>query len=411
MLKIVEITKQSEWDEFILQNNGHPLQLWGWGELKNTYNWEVKRLFIKRIAKDGPKRRKTPYSDVVAAAQVLIRPLPWPLNSFAYIPRGPLVVSDKPAERAKMLYELTSYFKSQKRSKRPVCLSVEPEWELFPGDENSPIPVSLKRELKTFKHWRQARNQILIPETLIIDLEQSDDELLSKMSKKTRQYIRKSSNDISVRQLTSQKDLQKCLEIYKQTADRAKFKLHDDDYYLKMIELMPDNSLVYGAFAAADEPEAEDEVFAEVEKSELLEVVAKETDDDDGQAPSENQAIISQAFGDKLAKKEELVAFLWLVNSNKTAFELYGGVNQKGQELRANYILKWLTIKQVQSQGVTSYDMNGLLNDGVSAFKRGFASHDNRLSGTYDYPIRKSYIIWSLFLPLGKKIFRLFRRG
>ena len=34
MLKIVEITDKNEWDGFININGGHPLQLWGWGELK-----------------------------------------------------------------------------------------------------------------------------------------------------------------------------------------------------------------------------------------------------------------------------------------------------------------------------------------------------------------------------------------
>ena len=35
MLKIIEITDKKEWDDFVNEHNGHPLQLWGWGELKS----------------------------------------------------------------------------------------------------------------------------------------------------------------------------------------------------------------------------------------------------------------------------------------------------------------------------------------------------------------------------------------
>ena len=105
-----------------------------------------------------------------------------------------------------------------------------------------------------------------------------------------------------------------------------------------------------------------------------------------------------------------MVAFLWNIQSEKTAFELYGGITEKGQKYRANYILKWLTIQQARNSGVERYDMNGLLNDGISKFKIGFSSHQDQLAGTLDRPLRKSYWIWNNFLPTAKKIVRKFRK-
>jgi len=50
--------------------------------------------------------------------------------------------------------------------------------------------------------------------------------------------------------------------------------------------------------------------------------------------------------------------------------------------------------------------MNGLLNDGVSAFKQGFADHEDMLAGTLDYPLSPLYLVWTAVLPKVKSIVR-----
>lgn len=180
--------------------------------------------------------------------------------------------------------------------------------------------------------------------------------MLADMTKKTRQYIRKSErDDIVVRPIT-QGEIAGALDIYKATAVRAGFALHGDDYYADIYHLMGESSPVYGAF-----------------------------------------------LGD------EMVAFLWLAVSGETAFELYGGVTEAGQQTRANYILKWRAIEAMKTRGVRRYDMNGLLNDGVSGFKRGFSSVETHLAGTYDYPLAMTYVVWDRLLPLAKKVVRVFK--
>lgn len=98
------------------------------------------------------------------------------------------------------------------------------------------------------------------------------------------------------------------------------------------------------------------------------------------------------------------VAFVWLAISQTTAFELYGGMNDVGQQLRLNYALKWQTIQLMKKWGIERYDMNGLLNDGVSTFKQGFAEHEDMLAGTYDRPLSMLYPAWTYGLPLAKKV-------
>ncbi|HSW77227.1 MAG TPA: peptidoglycan bridge formation glycyltransferase FemA/FemB family protein [Candidatus Chromulinivoraceae bacterium] len=318
MTSVDTCERQEEWDEEVLTRNGHPLQLWGWGEVKAAHNWRVSRVFVKEDDK------------IIGAAQLLIRKLPFPFKALVYVPRGPVAAEEV---REVVLDTLAEYVKDIYGA---VAISVEPDWEKMPSA----------------KGWIQTSNTILIPRTLILDLTKTEDELLADMAKKTRQYIRKSgSESIDVRRVKNREELDGCLTIYKQTAERAGFGIHSDKYYHDIYEKMDDFSPVFAAF-------------------------------------SEGKPI----------------AFLWLAISQETAFELYGGMNDDGQQLRANYALKWHVVQTMKKWGIERYDFNGLLNDGVSTFKQGFASHEDMLAGSYDKPLSPLYSVWTKALPAGKKV-------
>ena len=374
MLKIIEIADRKEWDDFINEHGGHPLQLWGWGELKSqSPSWKVKRVFLKNGEEKYIDRKKKDHSDIVAAAQILVRKLPFPLRNFAYIPRGALVISKKPIERARISREIALWV-SKNIKPKPVCLTMEPDWN--------------NGDFELLNGWRRSKNTILIPRTLVLDLAQNEDELLAKMSKKTRQYIRKSGGEVKARQLRTEEEIDRALEIYTETAKRAGFAIHSKDYYHKLYQKMGENSPIFGAFIEKEQGDSsknEEDNFESGHKT-----------------PDERIA-------EKL-KNQEMVAFLWFAQSDSVAFELYGGMTEAGQKARANYILKWIAIIEMKNRGVKRYDFNGLLNDGISKFKAGFANHEDLLVGTLDFPISKSYFIWSSFLPTAKKIVRKFKK-
>jgi lipid II:glycine glycyltransferase (peptidoglycan interpeptide bridge formation enzyme) len=306
------------WNEIVHDLGGHPLQLWGWGELKAAHNWRVVRVIF--ADEEG---------SVVGGSQVLLRKLPASMGDIAYVPRGPVA---RKGSEDDVYAALIEYVQTHCKA---IVVTVEPDSEDAP----------------TAAGWKQSTNTVLIPRTLILDLEKPEIELLSVMSKKTRQYIRKSGNEaVTIRRVTTHEELALCLDIYHQTAARAGFALHGDDYYYDVADKLDESSLVFAAF--------------------------------EGKAP---------------------IAFVWLAISQKTAFELYGGMNEQGQQLRINYALKWHAIRKCKEWGIERYDMNGLLNDGVSTFKQGFAAHENMLAGTYDYALSPLYVIWSKGLPLAKK--------
>ncbi len=84
-------------------------------------------------------------------------------------------------------------------------------------------------------------------------------------------------------------------------------------------------------------------------------------------------------------------------------------MSDEGQALRANYHLKWSVIQIMKQRGVRRYDVNGLLNDGVTAFKKGFIPDETQMSGTYDKGMSLLYPAWSILLPAAKSVLRRLR--
>ena len=213
--RIEKCDSKVQWDEFILANGGHPLQLWGWGDLKASYNWEVERFFV--VEND----------DSIGAVQLLIRTLPKPFSPLLYVPRGPVVVADN----AVAVYEqLIAY---AKRAHKAVGLTIEPASDQPPTGEE----------------WRESHNSILLPTTVMIGLERADGGILADMSPETRGRIRKAAgNNLTIKKLGNPDDITACLEIYKQTATREGFSLHKDQYYYDLHDKMGDHSVIFGCF-------------------------------------------------------------------------------------------------------------------------------------------------------------------
>jgi lipid II:glycine glycyltransferase (peptidoglycan interpeptide bridge formation enzyme) len=325
MTTFIKCHNKHDWNEYILESGGHPLQLWGWGDVKALHGWEAERLFLR-----------DENDNVLGGAQVLIRRLPWPLKSFAYVPRGP-VVGDE--HRDELLKALADFVKTERHS---VTVSIEPD----------------NVEYQVPHGWRRSKNRILPPETIILDLTRQESELLNDMSKKTRQYIRKSaSEDMIIKRVRSKEDLDKVLNIYRETAHRARFDIHTNQYYYDVFSKLSDHSQLFASYID-DEP----------------------------------------------------VAFLWLAISADTAFELYGGMNEKGQELRCNYALKWHAIRKCKEWGLTRYDFGGLIGGGVTTFKMGWTEQETVLAGTFDKPLSPYYKLWSGGMPGAKRIMRRIKK-
>lgn len=318
MIEIQRCGDKEQWDDYILEHGGHPLQLWGWGQVKSAHGWKAERFFALED------------DEVIGAAQVLIRPVPFPFRSFAYIPRGPI------AETSLVEPFLKEVASVVKREYSSIMLSFE---------------IS-SREVKNFMLAQRSRTHILSPETILLDLRKSESDLLAAMAKKTRQYIRKSAAEgIELKRVRTKQDFDDCLAMYEQTAARAHFAIHHRQYYVDIWQQMGDHSPVFAAYL-------------------------------DGRP----------------------IAFLWMAMSADIAYELYGGMNEDGQRLRANYALKWYVIRKAKEWGLQEYDFGGLVAGGVSVFKQGWTDEATVFPGTFDIPLSPLYPLWKSMLPQAKKL-------
>ncbi|WP_053383602.1 lipid II:glycine glycyltransferase FemX [Leucobacter celer] len=340
-LSVVPCTDRALWDATVRDLGGHPLQLWGWGDLKSAHRWSAERVLVRNgSGSDAP---------VVAACQLLTRSLPGPLGGFVYAPRGPVLVRsqedpERPAASPTPAEVANAVADHVHGSRRAVAVSIEPD------EDAGEFPLG--------DRWREAGTPVLPARTLILDLRRTEDELLADMSKKHRQYVRKAGREesLSIRPVETLEQLDACLDVYRETSERADFGLHEDSYYHDAFTMLGEDSPVWAAYVE-DQP----------------------------------------------------VAFLFMAKSSRTAFELYGGMNDTGQRLRANYALKWHVIRHMKSIGIERYDFGGLINDGVTTFKKGWASHENLLAGSWDRP-GPGYRIWTEGMPLVKRVVRKLRR-
>jgi lipid II:glycine glycyltransferase (peptidoglycan interpeptide bridge formation enzyme) len=322
-LAVVPCTDRAVWDGHVDRLQGHPQQLWGWGETKAMHGWSVDRVLVA----DG--------ENVLGCAQLLIRRLPLPFRALVYVPRGPMCTAENATA---VLEQLAAYAASRHRG---VALSIEPDW-----DAESPYEGAVAAA-----GFKPSANTVLIPRTLILDLAKTDDELMADMSKSTRANIRKAMrSEVEFRKVQSAAELEQVLGIYHETAARAGFGIHEDQYYRDIFANLGEGSPIIGAF-------------------------------DGGR----------------------LLAFVWLSRSGATAFELYGGVSAEGQKQRVNYGVKWAALQAMRADGCGRYDFNGLLNDGISDFKKQFAKHENMLMGTWERPLSPLYPVYAKAMPAARK--------
>lgn len=321
MVTIRPCTDRTAWDQAVNALGGHPLQLWGWGEVKSRHRWGVERVLVEDAG------------DVIGACQILIRSAPIVGPVVLYAPRGPVWAPGRGDDVMRAVVDHAKH-------RRGMVFTVEPDGTELPASEL----------------FRRAPTQILMSTTLIADLTLSEDELLKNMHKKTRYYVRRASKDAELEYRDVRGDeIDKILAIYHETAARAGFALHDDSYYRDIHTYMGEGSRLYAAFV-------------------------------DG----------------------EPVAFVWDAISDTTAFWLYGGITAAGQDKDANYGLRWYAMRTSKARGLRRYDMNGLLNEGITHFKHGFV-HDHEsdeLVGSWDVPLSPLYTAYTRALPLAKSTVR-----
>lgn len=354
-LVISSVDDRTEWNDLVARLPGrHLLQSWEWGELKAEFGWQVERLIWR---KEGVDR---------AAAQILRRS-EGPF-SIEYCPRGPVLDWGDATLRAHVLTDLQ--YRASRRG--IIFIKIDPDLPLGFGPAGAAgsithPPGQAAVDVLAGAHWRPSREQVQFRNTFVLDLSQTEGELLGGMRSKTRYNIRLAERSGVQVRLGDAADLELLYTLYAETSLRDGFVIREPAYYRE----------AWGSFIAAG--------LAQPFVAEI-----------DSQAVA---AIVVYRFADR-------------------AWYLYGMSRAVYRERMPNHLLQWEAIRWAKQQNCTAYDLWGapdVVDEsdplwGVYRFKQGFGATFVRTIGAWDYTSRPpAYWAYTAALPRLLAVMR--RRG
>lgn len=353
----------------------HILQTWEWGEVKSQFGWQPHYLYwlqdhdqIEQVINRNLDTHKNKH--LVAAALVLHRAIT--IGGFShrmgiiYIPKGPLLDWTNIALRKRVLQDLEIF--AQKHS--AIFVKIDPDVEIgigIPGLNGSIEPllgIELINELKT-SGWQFSDEQIQFRNTVLIDLQPSEQNLLANMKQKTRYNINLSMRKGVFIRTGKDTDLDMLFKMYAETSIRDGFVIRNEKYYQEIWNIFMNNQKT----SAKEQPVAE-ALIAEINGSPVA-------------------GVIIFRFAGK-------------------AWYLYGMSTLAHRDKMPNYLLQWEAIKRAKAADCTFYDLWGAPDEFVESdplwsvyrFKEGLGGTVHRYLGAWDLPInRMLYRIYSKTLP------------
>ncbi|HAT73682.1 MAG: Methicillin resistance protein [Candidatus Moranbacteria bacterium GW2011_GWF2_36_839] len=282
------------------------------------------------------------------------------VRKYFYIPRGPIIchpelVSGSDSEMLKQVQHDMEKLIDLAKKEKAGWIRIEPT--------DSRILDLIGKNLRVVK----APHDMQPKETLIIDISKSEEEILVGMKSKTRYNIKlaekKSVSVISEQGSENRKNIEEFLRLTKIMSERQGIATHEENYYRKMFEVIPND---------------------------IIKLYVAEYD---------NQIIAAN-----------IVIFY-----GETAYYLHGASDDKYKNLMAPHLLQWRQIQDARKAGCVRYDFCGVkVNnkkgrswEGITRFKLGFSPSTKSVifPGSYDIIIdRKKYFLY-LFLQRVKKFF------
>jgi len=339
----MEIAQQivpREWDAFVETHpSGHILQTSGWGLLKEGFGWQA-----RRVALQAEKQ-------IVAGTQILLRRLPggWKL---AYVPKGPVVDLARPDLTQVLLDGVHAVC----RAERAFVLKIEPD---------RPDSAAMAERMAGYGFVPSAHS-IQPRRTILVDLTESEDEILMRMKSKTRYNIRLAGRKGVHIHSGDQKEIEVLNRLMAVTGERNEFGVHSATYYRRAYEnLNPDDRARLWLATYEDRPLA---------------------------------AVFACACGQK-------------------AWYMYGASSNQHRELMAPYAVQWAAMQWAKERGCTTYDLWGIPDYekseleaqftgrsdglwGVYRHKRGYGGEIVRYAGAFDYVYSK--LLYGLYQLLYK---------
>ncbi|MBM3180349.1 MAG: peptidoglycan bridge formation glycyltransferase FemA/FemB family protein [Chloroflexi bacterium] len=294
------IVSLTEWNIFLENHpNAHLLQMGEWGELKKDFGWKPVRFIL-----DGE-----------TGAQILFRRLPLGLT-LGYMPKP--VMSNKLQEMSNDFWREVDVICKKNRA---VFLKIEPDmWD----DEFQLI--ARYSSLVTSPH------NIQPPRTIVISLEEDEEQILARMKPKCRYNIRLAEKRGVT--ICTWGDLPAFHEMMTVTGGRTNFGVHTLEYYQRAYEL-----------------------FHPKGTCELLVAEYEDT---------------------------PLAALMVFANA-KRAWYVYGASNDEERNRMPTYLLQWEAIRWAKARGCEEYDLWGVPDENEDVLESNFETRHDGLWGVYRF--------------------------
>jgi lipid II:glycine glycyltransferase (peptidoglycan interpeptide bridge formation enzyme) len=313
-----------------------------WAAFKSQHGWFSKRYTLKALCNN------TSFSFQVS---VLIRSFK-KIFSLAYIPMGVDLEQSgivlEAHQYMNFLAELGKYLVPF-LPKNTLCIRIDPPLDFSTVEERSDFLNSLQNNKNIIK----SIVDIQPPDTTILDLSLSEDDLLANMKQKWRYNIRLAEKKgVNIKKYHYD-NIDIFYSLYEETAKRDGIAIHSKKYYSDLLQLSDSKTTV-------DTP--------------LV------------------QLFVAEHEGDNIASIITLF-------SKREAVYLYGASSNNKRNLMPAYLLQWSAIKEAKKYGSIEYDFYGMppTDDethpmhGLYRFKTGFGGRIVHRAGSFDIPINKVY--------------------
>jgi len=309
----------------------HPVQTWEWGEFQKSQGHSIFRFGVF----DSKDKIKSGFT-------VSFHKVPKTKYSIGTILRGPAVNDEMLANIKKIAIENNAIF-----------IKFEPD-------------ISKQKLSMNFSAMQVSPKVAFYPNTFLVDLTKTEEELLSAMHPKTRYNIKVANRyGVEVKEMTNDKGFEIYLKLLFDTTKRQGFYLHGQKYHRDMWKLLKDTDIPH---------------------------------------------IMLASYQDKV-----LSAFM-LFKLKDQLFYPYGASLDLFRETMAPTLLMWESIKLGKTMKCNVFDMWGCLGPDAKETENGFGFHRFKLGfggelfqyiGTYDFVINRP--LYNLYNFIDKYRWRLLR--
>lgn len=298
----------------------HPLQSFEWGVFRERTGVKV----IRRGIVTGKK--------ITSAYTLTLHRVPKTKFTIGYLPKGYLPTSE-------LLTDLKHIGKIHN------CIYIQLEPNLLSSKKPEIEQLNNKFTLKNSFH------PLFTKHTFVLDLNKTEDELLSEMHPKTRYNIRVAAkHNVKIEDVTNENGFKTFLKLYEETTTRQRFYAHTPSYHKRLFETL-----------------------------------------------TETKDITANDMGYKIlqATYQDTVLTSWVLFSfHDVLYYPYGASSREHREVMASNLIMWEAIVLGKKMGLSSFDMWGALGEnpdptdpwfGFHKFKQGYGAKLTEYVGSYDY--------------------------